>query len=116
MRIYKFRGKSIFDGRWVYGLLRRREGLNHDLIEEFNGAGHDVDTKTVSEFTGLLDKNGKEIYEGDITKDGVGNIDIIVWHPAGYFAVQRNKQDHTFIEGERLEVIGNIFENPELIK
>lgn len=96
-------------------------------------------TYVVQQFTGILDRNNKEIYDGDIIKyhqDGVvGNylfkdvkyfIADIVWHDCQYHIVNRKFK---FPEGEydtgeplyndlrsHIEVIGNIFENPELLK
>lgn len=68
--------------------------------------------KTISQFTGLHDKNGKEIYEGDIVTDGVGKYKIIYdLKLAGYqpYCIFRDEPENY------CEVIGNIYENPELI-
>lgn len=86
----------------------------------------DIENK-IMQFTGLLDKNGKEIYEGDI----VEAINDKGWekeiHMSGIKPVVWNKKESCFSMGEQkipmywggfksLEVIGNIYENPELIK
>jgi hypothetical protein len=73
------------------------------------------------QFTGLRDKNGKEIYEGDITNNGVVNyLTELSWdsggslHPGFYFEALSDLQYHTGFD-EEIEVIGNIYENPELL-
>ena len=80
------------------------------MIDELNNLN---DNLIVEQFTGLHDKNGKEIYEGDIVTDGVGKYKIIYdLKLAGYqpYCIFRDDPENY------CEVIGNIYENPELIK
>ena len=139
MRYIQFRGKTS-DGRWHEGDLLTIMGgvprIVHDGIEDENGdiSYYDgqgetffVDVATVSEFTGLYDKNGTKIYEGDIVKAEVGLDEykgIVKYNKerAMFFVVcfERDKRVHT--DKLRLgceyitEVIGNKWDNSELLE
>uniref|UniRef100_A0A6M3KJG8 Putative YopX protein n=1 Tax=viral metagenome TaxID=1070528 RepID=A0A6M3KJG8_9ZZZZ len=84
---------------------------------EYHGGGHVIFLQKnhveLMQCTGLKDKNGKEIYEGDIINEGVIKNKIVSWFPGqccfniGYYHPEAQK---------RHEILGNIYENPELIK
>lgn len=80
-----------------------------------------TDECELMQFTGLRDKNGQDIYEGDITKDSTGGC-LIGWNDQlASFCLRRNGWafDHFFgeaVDPSDVEVIGNIYENPELLK
>ena len=125
MRTIKFRGRS--GNLWAYGNLHIVEheeyGDSVYIIEASSTTM--VDISTIGQFTGLHDNNGKEIYEGDIVRyslDDRKDVGYIGFHTRS--ASFRVIAEHTdFGIGNRgelhelnLEVIGNIHDNPELLK
>lgn len=118
MRTIKFRGKDIEnEQQWRYGsLITYPNGAS--VIVEFDNDGnelsYDVDADTVGQFTGMLDKNGKEIYEGDIVKAKYA-MRAKVKYLDVHFCVDFNGYK-ALIGGEEYEVVDNIHDNPELLK
>ena len=69
--------------------------------------------------TGLKDKNGTEIYEGDIVKNIYDEIYVVKWFDAGFHLEEKYNGGFDYFElhfGDNKEVIGNIYENPELLE
>ena len=140
-REIKFRGKRVNGGEWVYGMtisngtIKRK--INHIFFEVAENKWVGVLPETLGQYTGLKDKDGKEIYEGDILKTPRGFIGQVVFGRAeeecrhkvfgrmiidcyttyGWIFVRgdgyRCAIDDELLEGE---IIGNIHDNPELMK
>lgn len=123
MREIKFRGREQ-DGFWTYGDLRH-EGNITEIIE--NGIYSWVDSSTVGQFTGLLDNNGKEIYEGDILRfappwrweEDERRIGVVVYK---YFRFRIEYSDtsealfNLVANDAPFTVIGNVHDNPDLLE
>ncbi len=114
MREILFRGKRVIDGKWVESCCPLGEmhsgTITHDFISE-----------TVCQYTGLTDKNGMRIFEGDIIKHDMSNtIGTVKWYRGAYTGWYVNdnrfgKQQFMDKMFDECEVIGNFFDNPDLI-
>lgn len=138
MRTIKFRGKRVDDGKWHYGFLTQNNGKSWIGAFAFDNYYFvEVHTETVGQFTGLLDKDGKEIYEGDVLKPHKTHADwaddlFSVFFEDGCFQM-KNKYGRVafykfFLDAYNedviesfddysvlLEVVGNVHDNPELL-
>ena len=126
MRTIKFRAlkDDMSNCKWVYGqLVYDAIGRPRITVIDDSGKGltfHTCLNNTEGQFTGLLDKNGSEIYEGDLIQDRFGAISKIVYVEdlAGFRDL--SKIGYTLINqgilnNENVKVIGNVYENPELL-
>ncbi len=130
-----FRGKQN-EGRWVEGAYFKHDTVKvcfscddpkprHLIIQDgfcdwgFEPPIHcvDVDPKTVGQFTGLTDKNGKKIFEGDIVKDVTDGVrrEVFYCNQSAMF-LKKGILKSSLGNPLHLEVIGNIHDNPELLK
>lgn len=133
MKEILFKGKRIEDGEWIEGYYQKRHdflGNEEHLI--FYADGHtvfdhaEVSSGTLCQFTGLCDKNGNKIWENDILMAHLDEFypedatyETVEWGVAGWVAHEANSIDRQYLDEfdtEHFEVVGNIFDNPELLQ
>ena len=132
MRTINFRGKTLYgeEEEWLYGDLVRSYDMKRCAILVNDKSSYEeceVNPCTVGQFTGLYDKNGKEIYEGDILRWDVNNRLYGVTFEFGLFYASVEECDEVMLGGFPLHrltvsedgecvIVGNIHDNPELLK
>lgn len=122
MRKIKFRGKDLL-GKWRYGDLvqeKWKSDLNTNekayMIKKDKRAWSVLE-ETIGQYTGLKDKTEKEIYEGDIVTEGEYKGQVIFDEKyLGFFVNFTNEEQEPLYDVPCLEVIGNIYDNPELLE
>ena len=133
MREIKFRGKRLDNNEWVYGrnIQFQIDGTDKVCISK-TGSQRWLDPDTVGQFTGFYDRKGQEIYESDIITylshrmDGTGIIEQgkVEWRQeegcyvfVNRFSTRDNRVMVTpLIRCKEITVIGNLFDNPELME
>ena len=132
MRNIIFKAKTL-QGEWVEGYYTKLKWCNniiHVVIPE--GAeidsgnslceAHDINPETLCQYTGLTDKNGNRIWENDIVKHDISDtIGTVRWYQEDYAGwcvddVVIDEQQFTDEMWSECEIVGNIFDNPELLK
>ncbi|HDT9765680.1 TPA: hypothetical protein REC94_000322 [Listeria monocytogenes] len=130
MRAIGFRGKRIDNREWVYGnLMQFEDSATFIFADERKGAStltyahfiinnmHAIDEKTIDQYTGLQDKNGKKIFEGDVGWDEHNECYGVVKFEEGKFLyVWENIAEDLWEVADGIEICGNIHENLELLE
>ena len=127
MRKILFRGKRIDNGEWIYGDVVQfpTHGIVRIVEQEPSYKDAEVDPETVGQYTGLTDKNGRKIFEGDICRikeHGDVDLAVISFEHGAFYATPHNANihEHTlwdiWYNDYDIEVIGNIYDSPELLE
>lgn len=124
-----FRGKRVDNDEWVEGDLFRIISTNRFFITHYNSMQFEIITETVGQFTGLTDKNGNKIFEGDYIKlsgglrlDFYPDNGVIVFNRTCFVMKAKTENGEpwhfsiNFSDGTEIEIVGNIYDNPELLK
>ncbi|MCI9682762.1 MAG: hypothetical protein HFI26_15455 [Lachnospiraceae bacterium] len=119
MREILFRGKRQDYGVWVEGYyMHNFWNDGGDTIHFPDGGCCEIISETLGQYTGLIDKNGRKIFEGDILKSELGKIGKISFNEShmAFMILKKTENKYYHVEecsGNHMEVIGNIYDNPD---
>lgn len=136
MREIKFRGYNRKNNVWLYGFYLQNRGAHFVVPDEFADGkswdDYEIDPATLGQYTGLKDRNGREIYEGDVVAtevNGCRYVQEVFWSDVtNGFSFRGHGCGPMFHKSSCMEVIGNIHDrsatqgdacqskNPELMK
>lgn len=124
MREIIFKAKT--NNGWVEGMLANKNGKYYISNSSGSPFAYEVFPETLCQFTGLCDKNGNKIWENDILMAHLDEsypedaaYETVEWNVAGWVTHETGSTDREYIDKfdlEHYEVIGNIFDNPELLQ
>lgn len=132
MREILFKAKRIEDDEWIEGYYQKKYdflGKRHLILHADNYVKWEcveIDPETLCQFTGLCDKNGNRIWENDILMAHLDEsypedvtYETVEWNVAGWVTREASSTDRQYLDKfdlEHYEVVGNIFDNPELLQ
>lgn len=142
MREILFRGKRKHNGEWVNSksiirfinpdnkvfiagagtIIQVTATIDGDILNLEDTIFYEVDPKTLGQYTGLTDKNGTKIFEGDIIQNTAnGNFGIVRWYDEhAAFVIQGINDNKTYWlfdnDFSKVRIVGNIFDTPELLE
>lgn len=132
MREILFKAKRIDNGEWVEGCYVTSDGKSFiymDIVEHYCVIAlrwFEIDPETLCQFTGICDKNGNRIWENDILMAHLDEsypedvtYETVEWGVAGWVGHEANSIDRQYLDEfdtKYYEVVGNTFDNPELLQ
>lgn len=113
-----FRGIRVDNGEWMHGCyLKERacDGIQHIIVDD-DGDYYQINPKTRGQYTGLTDRNGRKIFEGDIVNRKGTFYEVKYSTELTSFLAFSSNGFFNPVVFQNCEVIGNVHDNPELLK
>ena len=132
MKEILFKAKELDSQEWVIGSLVKLSEYDYRIASEsdvrwaytgygdYDGTMTKIDADTICQFTGLLDKNGNKIWENDIVDThnrghGYSRLERVIYENGGFFPISTHGWECE-PDADEIEVIGNVFDNKELLE